>query len=430
MAFNPVQSFQQGMLAGQSILDSQRANRLNELREALSGQMSQVGFDPSQSADFQRLAALDPSGGARMLSVYNALDENRKKAIYQDAREGVRMLEAGDIEGFSNFTNNRIENIQRLGGDPSGTMEVKAMIDSGDFQGALDHLKRVERIGVGEGFLRSTEPDELEQLKLEKARLELDRMKSGAPSPSDLQVGATVRGRDAQGNPRIGQMVFDKGTRKARVEWADGGEIQIDKLSDLEKSELKIAEAKQKADIAATQKAQEVLKKRREELRLNILKSGREATKGINDLDRIERAIDAYGTGKMEQFKKLVGPYIPGIDPSDPQAMTALLNKGVFPVLAGFSGAISEGERAFAAETVANLGNTPEANRIIIRHMRRSIQDEIDKRDQFNRFAEDRNDYENFEFTPVDFVPQQTVQPAQPTQVLSDEDLLRKYGGL
>lgn len=319
------------------------------------------------------------------------LDNQRKQALFEDARTVNTHLKSGQIGQALNTISSRLGLIEQLGGDTSDTREIADLIASNDIGGAMGLLDSVELAGVQSGYLQDLTP---------KA------------APSEIQVGATVRGRDENGNPRVGQMVFDKKTRKANIEWADGGSVKIDKLSDLEKSEIKLAEAKAKAEISASQKGQEVLQKRRSELRLNILKTGREAARGINDLNRLEKAIDAYGTGKLEQFKKLAGPFVPGIDPTNPQAMTAMLNKAVFPVLAAFSGAISDGERAFAAETVANLGNTPEANKIIIAHMKRAIQDEIDKRDQFNEFAKGRDDFENFQFTPVDFQRQQVEQPS------------------
>ena len=93
MAFNPVQSFMQGQQAGRNI-------KVNRLQNALSGQMGQAGFNPSQSSEFKSYSAMDPVGASRMLDTYNKLDEPRKKALYQDARTGAKFLENGQYDDF------------------------------------------------------------------------------------------------------------------------------------------------------------------------------------------------------------------------------------------------------------------------------------------------------------------------------------------
>ena len=147
MAFNPLENFNQGFASGEQ-------QKVSGLRNALAGQMGQNGFDPSQSNEFQQYSAMDPSGAARILDTYNKLDEPRKKAIYQDARTGAGFLEKGNYNEFLDLAQNRIEHIERLGGDPSGTQGVLNMFNNGDIDGAINHLKRTEQIGIEEGFLK------------------------------------------------------------------------------------------------------------------------------------------------------------------------------------------------------------------------------------------------------------------------------------
>lgn len=147
MAFNPLENFNQGFASGEQ-------QKVSGLRNALAGQMGQNGFDPSQSNEFRQYSAMDPSGAARILDTYNKLDEPRKKAIYQDARTGAGFLEKGNYNEFLDLAQNRIEHIERLGGDPSGTQGVLNMFNNGDIDGAINHLKRTEQIGIEEGFLK------------------------------------------------------------------------------------------------------------------------------------------------------------------------------------------------------------------------------------------------------------------------------------
>jgi hypothetical protein len=147
MAFNPLESFNQGFASGER-------QKISGLRNALAGQIGQPGFDPSKSNEFQQYSAMDPDSAARILDTYNKLDEPRKKAIYQDARTGAGFLEKGKYNEFLDLAQNRIEHIERLGGDPSGTVGVLNMFNNGDIDGAINHLKRTEQIGIEEGFLK------------------------------------------------------------------------------------------------------------------------------------------------------------------------------------------------------------------------------------------------------------------------------------
>jgi hypothetical protein len=59
-----------------------------------------------------------------------ALDEQRRKAMAQDAMSVYRLLNDNDIEGAINLTNKRISYIQELGGDPSDTIEIRDLLSN------------------------------------------------------------------------------------------------------------------------------------------------------------------------------------------------------------------------------------------------------------------------------------------------------------
>ena len=154
--FNPVQSFNQGTIAGQNILESQRQNQIRALQQSLSQQSGQGGFNPNNSLEFQQLAALDPNTSAKILSTFQSLDDSRKSAAFEDARKSRQFLEAGDGQGFLNVVQDRIGNIERLGGDSTGSKSVLDTFNSGDIEGTIAQLKQTEQIGVDLGFLKST----------------------------------------------------------------------------------------------------------------------------------------------------------------------------------------------------------------------------------------------------------------------------------
>lgn len=163
--FNPVQSFNQGLGLGQNIQASQRRNQINALQQGIAQQTAQGGFNPNESLDFQQLAALDPNASAQILSTFDSLSTSRKKAMFQDTREARQLLEKGDGDGFLNVVSSRLDNIERLGGDPSQTLNVLQAFNSGDMQGALDMLKRTEQVGIDQNLLSDPLDRELKRAK-------------------------------------------------------------------------------------------------------------------------------------------------------------------------------------------------------------------------------------------------------------------------
>lgn len=156
MPFNPVQNINQGLALAGNIQQQQQQNQINQLQQGIAQQADQGGFNPNESLDVQQLAALDPNNSARILSTFNSIGDSRKKAMFQDAREAKGLLEAGDGDGFLGVISSRLENIERLGGDPSQTLNVLQAFNSGDVQGAFDMLSRTEQVGVDMGLLKDT----------------------------------------------------------------------------------------------------------------------------------------------------------------------------------------------------------------------------------------------------------------------------------
>jgi len=148
MAFNPLQNFNQGVALAGNIQQQQQQNQINALQQGIAQQTTQGGFNPNESLEFQQLSTLDPNASAQILSNFNSLSTSRKKAMFQDARKARKLLENGDGEGFLNVMSSRLENIKRLGGDESQTLNVLQAYNSGDVTGALGTLKQTEQAGI------------------------------------------------------------------------------------------------------------------------------------------------------------------------------------------------------------------------------------------------------------------------------------------
>lgn len=170
--FNPLASFNQGLSVAQNQQATQRQNQITNLQNALSGQIQQGGFNPAQSQELQQLSAIDPRSAAGSLSIFQELDDSRQKAFFQDARNGREMLEKGDFNGFLDLTANRLDAVQKLGGDPSDVMSVMQTFNSGDIQGTINQLKSAEQAGMqitdskGRAFLSDPLDREAKQKRL------------------------------------------------------------------------------------------------------------------------------------------------------------------------------------------------------------------------------------------------------------------------
>ena len=86
------------------------------------------------------------------------LDEQRKAAMFQDARTVNSFLKSGQVGQAVNALSNRVGIIEQLGGDPSDTMEIADIVAKGDIKGATNLLDSVEKAGVQSGLLKDLTP--------------------------------------------------------------------------------------------------------------------------------------------------------------------------------------------------------------------------------------------------------------------------------
>ncbi len=119
-------------------LGQQRAQQEQRAQE-------QQGF-LRENQDFQR--------GQQFLQ----LDDQRKKALFTDAREVNTRLGAGDVNGALGVLSERAGIIEQLGGDTTDTREIADLLAQGNIQGARELLTLTEKIGVQQGFLKDLTP--------------------------------------------------------------------------------------------------------------------------------------------------------------------------------------------------------------------------------------------------------------------------------
>jgi hypothetical protein len=86
------------------------------------------------------------------------LDNQRKGALFQDARTVNSFLKAGQPEQARKVVSHRLGLIEQIGGDPTDTLEIATLLEQGDIQGATNLLDSVEKAGVQNGFLKDLTP--------------------------------------------------------------------------------------------------------------------------------------------------------------------------------------------------------------------------------------------------------------------------------
>ncbi len=185
----------------------------------------------------------------------------------------------------------------------------------------------------------------------------------------------------------LGIPVFDPRTGEARLEEIPGAVGET-------------PEQKRQAQVqaATAQETGKLLAQQRQQIQTEITQKARDARRQIPDLKAVLKALETIETGVTTQAVATLGRFIPGVDPTDEEALAAQVNQLVLNKLSFFPGAISEGERIFAATTTANLGNTTEANRIIIKHAIKTLERAEKEQQQFKDFIAGGGQPEAFEF--------------------------------
>ena len=82
------------------------------------------------------------------------LSEGRKMAMIQDAYAVQQHLQSGNVPLARATLINRLQAIQKLGGDPSDTMGVLQKVESGDIPGALQDVSTLVNFAQANGLLK------------------------------------------------------------------------------------------------------------------------------------------------------------------------------------------------------------------------------------------------------------------------------------
>ena len=389
--FNPLQSFAQGLNIQQGMQDMQRQEQLSQLRAAIGQQAGQAGFNPNQSLELQQLAALDPTGAINSLTAFNAIGQERQKAFFQDARKGRRMLDAGDVGGFTKLVENRLGQINAVGGDPSDSMAVLSMVAQGDIEGAKAALNQVEMQGVELGLLSD--------IKATKDR--------GKPADiialEKLIERAGLSEEDAKTAARIKLGLDPRATGSADITIA-----QKDLANEVADVKATIKQAEKFGELTGASRAKA------------IDKGFEQITKVNNNIGNLNRAIqlldEGAKTGAVERF-------LPSVKAATVE-LNNLRNRLGLDVIGSVTfGVLSEGELNLALDTALPTGlNEPE--------LKDWLQRKKAAQEKLRGYLEDQINFLDQGGTKAGFMrmkKNQSAQPDSPAQ-RTEQEILSQYG--
>lgn len=368
---NKQRKFQQEQFAAQQQLAQQREDRMNA-----AALLNQQRFDAGAEQRGLQGQLLGQQVKAGEVSAKTGQEELRLQM--NDLTPFARTIKNLDDTNKLPALQNEITRRQEANLPPNPLLqEGMQQLQSGNFEGFNSSLDEIIRADT----LKSTR----------------DLRRSYAP----------VQTMDEEGNVGYGVTTIDS-QGGARMEPVD-----LQGLTPTPETPGVKREAQVQAAI--NKKRGEIIATKRERISDEIKTAGRTARRELINLKPIEDAFKALETGKMAEIRKLLGPYIPGVDPTNEQVLQADINKLVMMQIRNLPGALSEKELVFAEEAVARMGNTREANLLILERLKGVYNNQIEEQDQFNKFD---GNAEDFEF--------KLISPDQLEEIQGQKDALAK----
>lgn len=105
------------------------------------------------SAELAQLAVVNPQAATAISNPLAALDQRRQEALFTDALRVDKLLEEGFTPQARTLLENRLQEIQKLGGDPSDTQEILDSLNSGGAAAARKAIRPTIIAGQVQGVL-------------------------------------------------------------------------------------------------------------------------------------------------------------------------------------------------------------------------------------------------------------------------------------
>ena len=318
-------------------------------------------FSPSTGRSIQRFGeALAGRGGQfdeRIARQEERLSAERKQAFLLDNRAALRLLKGGNPEGAKQLLQNRIGEVNKLGGDPSQSQQILTMLEGGDVKGVTEGLGMIDNRAVDAGLLKPLPgTDALGQKKqaLAEKKFALEQKKFQAEQDPDKIKDVVVKAQEVLPNGTVIQSIqAPKGESGVRVFAATGerlhGQAVIDSIEAGRKMGIRVA-----GDTAAAQ-AEADRVKQSIKMSGDMFKQIGPIRQSLLTIGKARQALaEGAETGVIDKF-------LPDIREASIK-LTNLMNQLGLEVISGATfGALSAGELRLALDTALPTGLQPEA---------------------------------------------------------------------
>jgi|TARA_R110000744_G_scaffold163627_3_gene280604 hypothetical protein len=261
--------------------------------------------------------------------------ELRKQATFQDNRQMLTMASAGDFERPLQILGERVKSVTNSGGDPSHSLYMVDLIQSGQHGKAVGEMQSMDEIGVMRG-------DVPPQPGIDKYAVDQDGNMIGFTGSRQQNLGGNF-------NPSGGGV---------NVEITNPGSAATDEMSK--------ALGKAQADEYG-----------------EILVRGNNAAESLQQLNAMQSLGDSTDTGVFQANKFAIAQYVDGllgdgysermglnVDVTGFQVFNSLTQQIVNAELRENKGIQTEGDAGRARQTAASLEKTPGANAFITANRR------------------------------------------------------------
>jgi hypothetical protein len=310
-----------------------------------------------------------------------ALDDRRKAAMVQDAWTVNKLLDENKIPIALKLLDNRIENIQKLKGDPSDTMAIKEALVSGDparVAQAKQELQVFSEAGIAAGAWAPPQEKEKEGFTLGEGQKRFDAQgreiasvsKTFDPRASEAakqQFGAQVTLKDESGNLFFATTRQDPNTGQVQSAIAplDGTSKPQGRLSITGQYGLT---APEKVGLAGDQATAETTGKSQAERRDLFKTQGLAAAENLPTLNRALELQKGISTGGFAKNIKGMQNYL-GVASADEGELNSLFSQNILGQLkATFGGNPTEGEREALKQAQSSFEQTGKINERLLQN--------------------------------------------------------------
>ena len=287
------------------------------------------------------------------------LEENRVKAMAQDALIGLNFLKKGDTDSTVELLQNRVDNINRLGGDPSDTMETLEALKAGNVDFAINDLQSAVDISRVRGILPEEDGGKFIERVGTQAIFKTDEGVE-AREIQGLQAGSAIESKEVQSSKILpGGMT--------QITFKDGS-VELVSLGDDDKKLVRAAEDRgvslQEARAGAREKGTKEERRGQDLINRGVLAAESTANirRGLELLDKVE-------TGGPAAISLAVRERL-GIEGADEGELSSSLGKAVLSQLRETFGAAftaAEGDQLKRIE--AGFGKSTARNRRLLQRV-------------------------------------------------------------